>query len=145
MKMLIVCSCCAFCTTAQNSDLPTIIYNQIEHNKDIWFELVDVSTDFQLQNNASGTIIAKRQLNTIIVTFDIELPSSYASDASFLFARTTNYKPSLANVNSSAFRGYSTQTGVPCRIRISSDGFLYAYCPAGSSGTVRGTLIYLIQ
>lgn len=129
MKMLIEYGCCAFCTISQNSDLTTV---------------KDITSSFELQNNATGRFEVKKQENIVFVIFDIALPASYTTDASFLFAKTNStYRPATyAFFN--AMRGVSTMTGQACRGVMDNSGAIYLFCPVGTSGSVRGSFTYFI-
>ena len=103
---------------------------------------VDISSSFTLVNNTTGALGAYKVGSMIIVSFDLNLPSSYPGDVMFLAATMSNYKPKV-DVYNGAMRGVSNQVGTPCRVYIHPNGNLQVFCPSGSSQALRGSITYV--
>jgi len=106
-------------------------------------EIEEVSSAYALANAATGSIVAYKMGSVVFLSGDITLPSTYTTDSAFLFATTTTLRPKK-NEFISAMRGTSGATGTACRVQIGSNGYLQAYCPAGSSWSMRFSAVYII-
>lgn len=103
--------------------------------------MINIGSAFEFQNDASGTLNAHKFGHIVILTFDVNTPGSYTEDTPFIFLKSTTYKAkSITFFN--AMRGNSGVTGTPCRGYIDTYGDIRIYCPAGSSGGIRGSFAY---
>jgi len=106
-------------------------------------EIAEVSAAYTLANSSTGSIVAYKMGSLVFLSGDITLPSTYTTDSTFLFATTTTLRPKK-NEFISAMRGTSGVTGTACRVQIGSNGYLQAYCPAGSSWSMRFSAVYIV-
>lgn len=103
---------------------------------------INSTKTYELQNNVSGLVYHIAVGRMRVLSFDLNFPDGYKPNESYLFMKIAE-KP-LCNIYADAFKGYSTVSGEPCRIHLNSDNqFLYAYMPS-TTGSVRGTVIYLV-
>jgi len=105
-------------------------------------EIEEVSSAYTLANAATGTLAAYKMGSVVFLSGDINLPSTYTTDSVFIFA-TTTLRPKK-NEFISAMRGVSGATGTACRVYMGTNGYLQAYCTAGSSGAFRFSAVYIV-
>lgn len=97
---------------------------------------------YELQNSVTGLVYHIAVGRMRILSYDLNFPDGYKPNESYLFMHITE-KP-LCNIYADAFKGYSTVRGEPCRIHLNCNNqFLYAYMPT-TTGSVKGTVIYLV-
>ena len=135
-----------FTTTAANTvadgrALKTLKDQLDEQNRN--FQLTDISSSFKFQNGASGSIFAYKRGALVYLAGDINLPTTYTTDAAFLFAIVdTAYCPNKHHFFD-AHRGTSSLTGDSCRGNIQPNGYIQAFCKSGTSGGYRFSTVYV--
>lgn len=107
-------------------------------------QIVDVSSEFTLLNNATGSISCYTKAGQLHMSGDINFPDKYNTDAAFLILIVPEkYRPRMGFRFFEGHRGVSDMTGVSCRGSINNtNGYVQAYCPAGSSGAFRFSVSY---
>lgn len=117
----------------------TALLGQLNSN----ISVIDITSSFTFQNSASGSIYAYKIGKSVYLAGDINFPSTYTTDAPFLFAiANADYCPSKHHFFD-AHRGSSSVTGDSCRGQIQPNGYIQAFCKAGVSGGYRFSTVYI--
>ena len=107
-------------------------------------QIVDVSNEFALLNNATGYVSCYTKAGQIHMSGDINFPNTYNTDSAFLFlVIPEKYRPRMGFQFFEGHRGGSILTGMSCRGSINNtNGYVQVYCPSGSSGAFRFSASY---